>query len=179
MLWGSPWPLGAWGRQLASQWDQAQATHRPAQHWPPQHWALHTCILHCCQSPLAITGQHNFIIFLILSSISTYITTFRVAHIGASWQPGWVEMDRERERERERPLFTTYSSFLFHLPLFLFLFISPLYLSLSCPSLPQKPQITAFVANGKKIWTYALRGNNSGSNQAGRNPGEMCYPVHI
>ena len=99
MLWGSPWPLGAWGRQLASQWDQAQATHRPAQHWPPQHWALHTCILHCCQSPLAITGQHNFIIFLILSSISTYITTFRVAHIGASWQPGWVEMDRKRERE--------------------------------------------------------------------------------
>ena len=54
--------------------------------------------------------------------------------------------------------------------------ISPSLVTKILVILPQEPQFTVFVANGKKIWRYALSGNNPVSNRDGKKPSEMCYP---
>ena len=144
-------PLATWGLGPAAGQSVGSGSGHPPACPALAATALSTAYLHTALLPVTIghywSAQLHHIPYFIFN-IHIY------NHIQGStyWCILAAGMGRngQRERERERPLFTTYSSFLF--PLFLFLFISPLfYLSLSCPSLPQKPQITAFVANGKKI----------------------------
>ena len=60
--------------------------------------------------------------------------------------------------------------------------LSSSYLPSITPSFVSKravflSQFTTFVVNAEQIWTYALRGNNSGSNQVERKPHKLC-PYH-
>ena len=143
-------PLATWGLGPAAGQSVGSGSGHPPACPALAATALSTAYLHTALLPVTIghywSAQLHHIPYFIFN-IHIY------NHIQGStyWCILAAGMGRNGQRERERPLFTTYSSFLFPLPLFLFLFISPLYLSLSCPSLPQKPQITAFVANGKKI----------------------------
>ena len=105
----------------------------------------------------------------------------------ARWQFGNTEHQTQTTEqqtttspERERDPSYSSSSCLFHLRLFSSFPSSYLYHSLSCEwmiFLPQKPQFAGFFVIGNTILKIRInKGKNSGSNQAGRKPGEICYP---
>ena len=105
----------------------------------------------------------------------------------ARWQFGNTEHQTQTteqqtttspQRERETPLIPP--------PHASFIFVSSLPFPLPIPITPSLANEWYFCPKNlnlrdlswmaTKSWKYALRGNNSGSNQAGRKPGEICYP---
>ena len=118
----------------------------------------------------------------------------RVSQPATALQPGCEEMEKEwgNEEEMEREWgngerLTLYiSSFSLHIlplsPHFLILSPFPPSLSISyikiCHILSQNVKYGTFVANVTKVLTYALWGNDSGSNQVARKPRKLFWPVN-